>query len=71
MKLFFYFIWILIMPNKSLYSKKETTFFKTLEDSIDKNDYQPMDDLKLQEKKAFLQKVAKDTIKTKQIKSNS
>lgn len=59
------------MPNKSLYSKEETTLFKTLEDSIDTNDYQPMNDLKLQEKKAFLQKVAKDTIKKKQIKSNS
>lgn len=59
------------MPNKSLYSKEEITLFKTLEDSIDTNGYQPMSDLKLQEKKAFLQKVAKATIKKKQIKSNS
>jgi hypothetical protein len=60
-----------IMQNKNLYSKEETTFFKTLEDSIDKNKYQPMSDLKLQGEKAFLQKVAQDTIKKKQIKSNS
>lgn len=59
------------MPNKSLYSKEEITLFKNLEDSIDTNDYQPMNDLKLQEKKAFLQKVAKSTIKKKQIKSSS
>ncbi|WP_069477774.1 hypothetical protein [Sulfurospirillum halorespirans] len=59
------------MPNKSLYSKEEITLFKTLEDSIDTNDYQPMNDLKLQGKKAFLQKVANATIKKKQIKSRS
>lgn len=59
------------MPNKSLYSKEQITLFKTLEDSIDTNNYQPMNDLKLQGKKAFLQKVAKATIKKKQIKSSS
>jgi hypothetical protein len=58
------------MPNKNLYSKEEINLFKNLEDSIDTNDYQPMNDLKLQGKKAFLQKVAKATIKKKQIKSN-
>jgi predicted DNA binding CopG/RHH family protein len=54
-----------MMKNDELYTEEEKVFFTTLEDEVERGEYTPLTEKKLEIEASFFQEVAINTIKKK------